>query len=440
MSKIHLIAAWVACLLIGQSSAWAQLVDLDRPPLEYSTATPGDAVTSLIGKLRAGQTALEHDDDHGYLRSILTQLDVPVSSQVLVFSRTSLQRSRISPKTPRAIYFNDEVAVGFCLRGDVLEISAADPHVGTTFYTVDQDPARGGSITRQTETCLQCHGASATQGLPGHLLRSVFPDATGEPLFSRGTKRVDHTTPFADRWGGWYVTGRSGQQTHQGNKVFGRQADPEASVGTNVVDLAPYFTVANYLSPHSDLVALMVLEHQTEGHNRLVRANLLTRLALHEQTELNKALGRPEDEAMDSITRRIDVACEPLVKYLVFCEEARLECGLEGSGAFAAEFAARGPFDARGRSLREFDLQTRLFRYPLSYLVYTRAFDGLPTAAKQRVYQRLWEVLTGRDQSPPFAHLSADGRQVALEILRDTKLGLPAYWQAGGQREDAHDE
>ena len=134
------------------------------------------------------------------------------------------------------------------------------------------------------------------------------------------------------------------------------------------------------------------------------------------------------------------MACEPLVKYLVFCEEARLECGLEGSSAFAAEFAARAPFDARGRSLREFDLQARLFRYPLSYLVYTRAFDGLPTAAKQRVYQRLWEVLTGRDQSPPFAHLSADGRQAALEILRDTKVGLPAYWQGGGQREDAHDE
>ncbi|MFO0896467.1 MAG: hypothetical protein U0836_03460 [Pirellulales bacterium] len=440
MPKIHLFAACVVCLLIGQSSAWSQLVDLDRPPLEYSTATPDDAVTPLIGKLRAGKISLEHDDDHGYLRSILTQLDVPVSSQVLVFSRTSLQRSRISPKTPRAIYFNDDVSVGFCLRGDVLEISAADPHLGTAFYTVDQDSAHGGAITRQTETCLQCHGASATQGLPGHLLRSVFPDAAGEPLFSRGTKRVDHTTPFADRWGGWYVTGRSGQQTHQGNKVFGRQAEPAQGVGTNVVDLAPYFTVANYLSPHSDLVALMVLEHQTEGHNRLVRANLLTRFALHEQTELNKALGRPEDEALESITRRIDVACEPLVKYLVFCEEARLECGLEGSSAFAAEFAARAPFDARGRSLREFDLQARLFRYPLSYLVYTRAFDGLPTAAKQRVYQRLWEVLTGRDQSPPFAHLSADGRQAALEILRDTKVGLPAYWQGGGQREDAHDE
>ncbi len=438
MQKDKLVVAYFVWLLSALPLAQAQLIDLDRAPIEYETATPDDAVTALIGRLR--QTTLEHDDDHGYLRSVLAQLEVPVSSQVLVFSRTSLQRSRISPKTPRAIYFNDEVAVGFCLRGDVLEISAADPHLGTTLYTVDQDPAQGGAITRQTETCLQCHGASATQGLPGHLLRSVFPDATGEPLFSRGTKRVDHTTPFADRWGGWYVTGRSGQQTHQGNKVFGRQAEPAEGVGTNVVDLAPYFTVANYLSPHSDLVALMVLEHQTEGHNRLVRANLLTRLALLEQTELNKALGRPDDEAMESITRRIDVACEPLVKYLVFSEEARLECCLEGSSLFATEFAVRGPFDARGRSLREFDLRTRLFRYPLSYLVYTRAFDGLPPAAKNRVYLRLWEVLTGRDRSPPFVHLSAVDRQAALEILRETKLGLPVYWQGSGQHQDNHDE
>jgi hypothetical protein len=417
------------CALLLTCPQSAEAADLERPPIHYNTATPADAVTALSNRVRAGQAILRHDNDHGYLASLLTQLDIPISSQVFVFSRTSLQRARISPKTPRAIYFNDEVAVGFCLHGDVLEIAAADPDLGTAFYTVSQNPAQQGAITRQTESCLLCHGSSANQGFPGHLLRSVFPDRTGEPVFPRGTKRVDHTTPFADRWGGWYVTGTSGRQTHLGNKLFGKSSDSDPNDGTNVTDLKPLFTVANYLTPHSDLVALMVLDHQAEGHNRLARANLLTRLALAEQAELNKLLGRPADERSESITRRIHGACEPLVQYLLFCGECPLEGAIAGTSEFAKDFAARGPFDSKRRTLREFDLRSRLFRYPLSYLIYTRAFDGLPLEAREHVYLRLWEVLTGKDGSKQFAHLSPQDRQAALEIVRETKTGLPEYWK-----------
>jgi hypothetical protein len=403
--------------------------DLNLPPINYSTATPDNAVSALKKKVRDGKVVLKHDEDHGYLASLLKHLDIPLSSQVLVFSKTSLQRGRISPKTPRAIYFNDEVSVGFCLRGDVLEIAAADPKLGTTFYTVDQDSAKKGAITRKTESCLLCHGSSANQGFPGHLVRSVSPDRTGEMLLARGTKRVDHTTPFADRWGGWYVTGKSGKQTHLGNKVFDKDTEPKATDGVNVTDLKPHFTVADYLTPHSDLVALMVFEHQGEAHNRLVRANFLTRRALAEQADINKAFGRPEGERSEGITKRINWACEPLVEYLLFCEEAPLKEAISGTSAFAKEFTARGPFDSKRRTLREFDLRTRMFRYPMSYLVYTRAFDGLPAAAKERVYLRLWEVLSGKDRSKPFAHLTAKDRQAVLEILRETKKGLPDYWK-----------
>lgn len=423
MKKLFLI------FLLAATPAVAGPVDLDRPPIDYATATPDDAVTTLQARMRAGKAELTHTDDHGYLRSVLDGLQIPVSSQVLVFSRTSLQRSRIGPKTPRAIYFNDEVTVGFCARGDVLEVAAADPKLGTTFYTLDQNPAKPAAFTRQTESCLICHGSSANQGLPGHLVRSVSPDRTGDPVFTRGTKRVDHTTPFADRWGGWYVTGTSGTQTHQGNKVFAGDADPPPADGVNVTDLKPYLTVANYLTPHSDLVALMVLEHQNEGHNRIARANLLTRLALAEQADLNKAFGRPADEKMDGITRRVQWACEPLVEYLLMSDEAKLTGAIAGTSGFAREFTARGPFDAKRRTLREFDLRTRLFRHPMSYLVYTRAFDGLPAEARERVYLRLWEVLSGKDESKPFAHLSAADRRAVLEILRETKPGLPAYWR-----------
>jgi hypothetical protein len=415
------------CFLALTASASA--IDLDRAPINYSSATPSDAVTTLRQKARAGKATLEYDDESGYLASLLKHLDIPLSSQVFVFSKTSLQRSRIGPKTPRAIYFNDEVAVGYCYRGSVLEIAAADPSLGTVFYTLDQDSGKGARFIRQTENCMICHGSSANQGFPGHLARSVSTGRSGEPVLSRGSKRVDHTTPFADRWGGWYVTGSSGRQAHQGNRLFGEGADePMGRDGTNVLDLKPYFTVANYLTPHSDLVALMVLEHQGEAYNRLTRANFLTRVALNEQDELNQALGRPTGGRSESIIRRIQWACEPLVQYLLFCEEAPLTEAVAGTSAFAKEFTGRGPFDSRGRTLREFDLRTRMFRYPMSYLIYSRVFDGLPAEAKEQVYARLWEVLSGKDQSKQFAHLTAADRQAVLEIVRETKKSLPAYW------------
>jgi hypothetical protein len=422
--RVLLIGTWFLAFA-GSASA----VDLDRPPINYSSGTPGDAVAALFRKVRSGKAAVQWRDDSSYLVSLLKNLDIPLSSQVLVFSRTSLQRSRISPGTPRALYFNDEVAVGYCHQGSVLEITAADPNLGMVFYTADQEPCKGAAVTRQTESCLICHGSAANQGFPGYLARSVSANQSGDPVFSRGTKRVDHTTPFADRWGGWYVTGTSGRQTHQGNRLFDEHTgEPVGSGGTNVLDLKTYFTVSNYLTPHSDLVALMVLEHQGEAYNRLTRANFLTRVALNEQAEMNKAFGRPADERIEGITRRIQWACEPLVQYFLFCEEAPLTDAVAGSSSFAREFTARGPFDSRGRTLREFDLRARMFRHPMSYLIYSRAFDGLPAEAKQQVYLRLWEVLSGKDQSKPFAHLTAADRRAVLEILRETKQGLPASW------------
>lgn len=406
--------------------------DLDGPPINYSKAKADNAVTALEAKLKDKSFRAKPDDEFGYLKAVLSALDVPTSTQVLVFSKTSLQRSRIGPKTPRAIYFNDDVTVGFCRGGDVGEVAVSDPKLGTAFYTFDQDASAPLAFTRQTESCLICHGSSRNQGFPGHLVRSVSADKSGELVLSRGSKTVDHSTPFEDRWGGWYVTGTSGKQTHQGNQIVGgwnwAEKDNQPA-GENVTDLKPYFTVGNYLTPHSDIVALMVLEHQGEAHNRLTRANFITRQALHEQAELNKAFGDPLTTRSESITRRINWACEAVVKYLLFCEEAKLTDVVAGTSDFAAEFAARGPFDSKKRSLREFDLKTRLFKYPLSYVVYSRSFDSLPAEAKERVYLRLWEVLSGKDTSKEFEHLSKEDRAAVLDILRDTKPDLPAYWK-----------
>jgi hypothetical protein len=416
-----------AVLMIAAGPCFGQAPDLDRDPINYKTAAADNPVARLQERIARGEAKLAFDDDRGYLAGILKELDVSPTSQVLVFSKTSFQRERITPKTPRALYFNDDVFVGFCFRGDVLEFSAADPNLGTAFYTLDQEPADKPRFTRQNDNCLICHASSPTQGVPGHLVRSVFPDRYGMPILTAGTFRTDHTSPLSERWGGWYVTGTHGKQQHMGNWVVQNKQDPaheDHAAGQNVTSLRDRFTVANYLTPHSDVVALMVLEHQCEGHNRIARANVLTRQALHYEATLNRELKEPADKRWDSTTRRVQSACEPLVEYLLFSGEAPLTDPVAGTSGFAEEFAKRGPFDKKGRSLREFDLKTRLFKYPGSYLVYSKAFAGLPKEAKEYVFRRLHEVLSGGDTSKPFAHLSPSDRTAVLEILRDTVPGI----------------
>jgi len=358
---------------------------------------------------------------------------VPLSSQMLVFSKTSLQHRRIGPQKPRSIFFNDDVYVGFCQRGDVLEVTAADPGLGLVFYTLDQKRPEQPIFTRHQDTCLTCHGSSANEGLPGNLLRSVYPDEAGYGMLSSGSFRVDQSTPLRQRWGGWYVTGTSGKQMHLGNLILEESKPPEQidnSAGVNITDLKGRFQQAAYLSPHSDIVALMVLEHQAEMHNRITRANLLTHQALYEEAEINKALGQPANYRSDSTTRRIQYAGEPLVKYMLFSAEAKLVDKVHGTSGFAEEFTRRGPRDSQGRSLRDLDLEHRLFKYPCSYEIYSLAFDALPGPVKEYVMHRLWDMLSGKDTSADFAHLAAADRRAIREILLATKPNLPAECRA----------
>lgn len=406
--------------------------EIERPPINYSEATPRNVVATLQEQLAAGKVSLGYEPDHGYLKSLLQALDVPESSQVLVFTKTSLQRERISPKTPRAIYFNDDVLIGFCLRGKVLEISAADDGIGTAFYTLDQSREEAPSPQRQTESCMLCHSSSSNQGFPGHLVRSLYADRQGFPLLSGGSYRTDHASPLEERWGGWYVTGTSGRQQHMGNMIVEGKTKPEKSKnedGVNVVDLKDRFTTSMYLSPHSDIVALMVLEHQVGMMNRLARAGMETRMALHYEQEMNKALGKPASEHSESARSRIRSVGDAVVEYMLFSDEIKLTDRIEGTSAFATEFAARGPRDSKGRSLRDLDLKTRLFRYPCSYMVYSRAFESLPGEVKDHIYKRLWEVLSGGGTEAEKARLSAEDRAAILAILRETKANLPESWK-----------
>jgi hypothetical protein len=264
----------------------------------------------------------------------------------------------------------------------------------------------------------------------------VFPDAGGLPILSAGSFRVDHTTPLKDRWGGWYVTGTHGKQTHLGNMVVkGREVrrPVDNAAGLNLTGLGDRVRAASYLTPHSDLVALMVLEHQAEGQNLITRLAFQTRMALHQEAALNKELGEPSGRRWESTRSRIKAAAEPLVKYLLFSGEAPLTAPLRGTSGFAAEFARKGPRDPAGRSLRDLDLEKRLFKHPCSYLIYSPQFDALPGEAKEYVLEKMWNVLSGLDTSGDFDHLSAEDRRAVLEILAATRPDLPDYWRQAMQ-------
>jgi hypothetical protein len=409
------MSARLAPLVLLVAAASGAAADWERDPIRYSTAPADNAFNRLAPKLADGTVKLDHQGDGGHLRSLLQALAVPESSQVLVFTKTSLQRHRIGPATPRAVYFNDDVYVGFCQKGDVLEVAAPDARLGTVFYTVGQKPGSP-KVQRHADNCLLCHGSSHNRGVPGHVFRSVLPERDGEPSLSQAGRRVDHTTPFAERWGGWYVTGTHGAMTHLGNR-FAPDAgvDPGPGAGQNVVDLAGRFQLKPYLTPHSDLVALMVLEHQGTVHNRLARATLEGRIALHQ-----------EDAGTEKVIRGL---ADELVEAMLFRDEAKLTAEVAGTSPFRSEFEKRGPFDRKGRSLRQFDLKTRLFRYPCSYLVYSDAFQKLPVEVKEAALRKLYAVLTGAEGTAEFAHLSAADREAIREILADTLPDRPDWWK-----------
>lgn len=401
----------------------------DSPPINYSRSKPNDAVARL-----AGRSTLSFAGSQGYLRSLLKELEIPVSSQSLVFSKTSFQRQWINPRSPRAIYFNDEVYVGWVPGAEVLEIASQDPQLGSVFYTVEQDAGKPARFTRQTDNCLQCHDSTGlTLGIPGVTIRSVFSAADGQPRFNLGGFRTTYKSAFEDRWGGWYVTGAHGDLRHMGNVSFPDDPNPDMKQlrdrGANLNDLSKKIDVEPYLTDTSDIVALVVLEYQTAVHNLITRANHETRVALAQSDEINRALGAPLRPLTEGSKRRIGYACEPLVEALFYGEEAPLTAPIKGNSTFAAEFEKRGPFDRKGRSLRQFDLAKRIFRYPLSYLIYSKAFAGLPPEAREVVVGRMKEILDGRDSKAEFSHLSAEDRQAIREIVRDTLPGLAEGWK-----------
>ncbi len=346
----------------------------------------------------------------------LDALDVPRSSQVLVFSKTSAQFRWITPRNPRAIYFNDEVYVGWVPGAPLLEISTATASGGAQFYTLRQRPSSAPRFAKDDGSCLQCHESHRTLGVPGHLTRSVFPAPDGLPHFGHGTIDVDHATPISQRWGGWFVTG-SLNMPHRGNAVGEESEFKTFSEGRLAMPFERHVDADRYLVPSSDVVAHLVLAHQTATHNAIALAAVEARKAMDYAAEMERLFGQSSESVSASVARRIERPAERLVRTLLLAGEAPLVGPVMGDSGFAEEFQAAGPADPASRSLRELDLRTRLFRLPCSFLIRSKAYRGLPLRVREYVARRIREVLSGRDEGMSFSHLSAADRARLAEVL-----------------------
>jgi hypothetical protein len=390
--------------------------DASAPTVAYATRQPNDPIARLNGQLAAGSGTLAYDTGgSGYLGSVLKALRIPVESQLAVFSKTSVQAPIISPANPRTLFFNDEVVVGWP-RGGFIEAAAVDPELGVIFYSLQQRVTSAPRFERGVG-CTSCHlSLEGTLSIPGMLLRSEPTLADGRVVRQLGHEIVDHRLPIGKRWGGFYVTGRSTGVESLANVMLDGPFNSESTVAPQTIQLTTLkdrFPGDGYLSPYSDVAALLVFDHQVRMTNLLARLSWEARAA---EGESNAA------SVIDAVVREV-------VDYMLFVDESPLMGRVEGNSGFAEWFSAQGPADSRGRSLRQLDLTRRLLRYPCSYMIYTDAFNALPKGAHDAVYRRLWAVLSGQDPGPRYARLTAEDRQAVIEILRATKNDLPDYFR-----------
>jgi len=441
-----------AWCLSGKVLGQEDLSEADEQIIQYH-ATNGleDPVALLQRRLAEGKASLQFETNRGYLSSLLKELRVPISSQGLVFSKTSSQGEHCSPKTPRAIYFADDVYVGWVPGGPVIDLAAVDPKRGPIFYTIDQRPDGGRNFNRPA-SCMQCHLGPKTLYVPGLVVRSVYTAADGRPISQVDAFINGHNSALEQRWGGWYVTGTHGGALHLGNSFVAKAAHRQdllggqpafaMAAGANVTDLRDRFDTARYLSRHSDIVALLVLEHEVRMQNLMTRASYETRLALDDKAKqkgsaapVSDGANQSTDSASNWPQERIALAGEIMLEYMLFRNEAPLKGSVKGTSSFADNFQRCGPMDSKERSLRQFDLTTRLFRYPCSFLVYSRGFDALPLEMKTYLWQRLEQILGGEDHSSTYVTMNAEDRQAVLEILRETKPEFAAWLSSGHRHE-----
>ncbi|MDA0591569.1 MAG: hypothetical protein O3C17_26645 [Planctomycetota bacterium] len=387
--------------------------------VDYFAETVDDPVSRLQEQIRSGTVTLQSDDRHGYLKSLLKHLDVPVESQLLVFSKTARAPNLVSPKTPRAVFFNDTVSVAWIPEATELELTAVDPARGVNFYALPQ-PTRETSEDRPVEfarrsRCLACHSGRSSLEVPGLLLRGFQTDDAGKMLY--GFSRITHDTTYDRRWGGWFVTGSPAGLIHRGNLIGESENErhkQEPGFLSSLKHLEERVDLSAWPTQSSDFVAHLILSHQVQGTNLLIRVGMEARLNRHSDAQ------------------------DRLVRYLVFADEPELNISTADAialrrTAYASWFQTHGGSVRSPGSLRELDLSRRLFRNRLSYLINTPLFDGLPEATRSELLTRIWHGLSDEQPEEAFRHLAAEERKQILSIVRATRQDVPAVWHSANR-------
>lgn len=426
-----LLFGLLAALVLTASHAQGIRYSAEYPTIGYAERPTHNAISRLQERINRGEARLEFREPRGYLDSVLNALGIDPRSQTLVYSKTSLQLDLISGATPRAIYFDDDTYVAWIPRTRILEIATMDGVLGPVFYTLSNTSPDELHIDRETSRCLTCHDTWGMTGggVPTFLFLSTLVDKEGESITGQPGASTSDRSPISTRWAGWYVTGEPTKQAHLGNILVEPDADtsrPESLSPGNVASVKPLFDARTYLTDKSDIVALLVFEHQAYVGNLITRANYKSRTLL-DKNGLDASKTQTWSAIPEPVQKQLKAMLEPLVQALLFVGAAPIDAELRSSSGFDRWFEAKGPKDTSGRSLRDLDLHTRVFRYPLSYLIYSESFGGLPSFAKEYVYRRIGDVLSGREQSPGYGHISADERRTVREILVATKPDYAAF-------------
>jgi len=380
-------------------------------PVEYGIGEVTDPVSVLNQRLSKGKLTLQHDSEWGYLREVLKYLKIPESSQLMVYSKTALNPRLIKPTNPRVVYFNDDVYLGWVPGAKAMELVSVDPLKGSIFFELQAKLTEKPQFVR-SERCLSCHAGASSLRVPGLLVRSFLTDLHGRPI--SGYSQISHDKPLEKRWGGWYVTGTHGEMVHLGN-VFGKEAIAESKSNpaylANLKQIDQFVDTSKYLNPHSDLVAHLILDHQVHGHN------LITRVSMEDQLRLKSDV---EDR---------------LLRYLLFLDEAELSGPLKGTTGYQAWFEQQGKRDSKGRSLKDFDLKSRLFRHRLSYLIYTDSFSKMPQSARLRILREIYSFMNATDMELEQEwdvdpqEFPLQERQAIVQIVAETLDNCPEFWK-----------
>ena len=407
-----------------------QVEPFEEPPINYSATPTNDRATAISAKFQSRAMEIRSMPAKKRLQWLLAELGVPVESQIFVFSKTSLQRDLINPEAPRVLYFSDEAYIGWSPTG-AFEVAVFDAKLGATFYVFEPHATKEEPLLARSGDCLLCH--SRHEHTPSLRTRSVFPDANGEPLSGSGSSNIAPSTPLAERWGGWYVTGTKAPFEHRGN-LTGKKIDdfegPAAQPTRNLLSLEGVVDTRRYLLKTSDVVPLLMHDHQVHVHNVLSKANQDARIALHRWPAMREILGLPKDAPpQGSCLVVFDSQAEKVLDALLCRDDATWPAGgIQGDGVFAPAYAKSRKSDAKGRSLRDLDLQTRLFRYRCSPLIYSESFATLPKELHDIILLRLSSGLRAFPPSPSFGHLPDDERAAIHEILSATLPNLPVGW------------